>query len=67
MITSTGHFKYRRYSTGTAVCDFVLHKMESQNMVPLKTSTEARLTPGSTVQVYNDKATIQTNGGPGWH
>ena len=45
-------FKYRSTSTGTAVCDFVPDKMESQNMVPRQTYTEARLAPGSTVQVY---------------
>ena len=36
-------------------------------MVTLQTSANARRAPGSTVQVYKDKATIQTNGGPMGH
>ena len=35
---------------------------QTLNIFTLQTSTAARLEPGSTVQVYKDKATIQSNG-----
>ena len=60
-------FKNRRYFKRSCCLCLCFQQIESQIMVTLQTSTEARQEPGSNIQAYREKATIQTNGGLCWH